>query len=176
MDMTDSQLIGAIKLAYDAHECQRDKAGVPYFMHVMRVMKNSSSYYSGVDVIRLQIVGILHDIVEDTKISFDKIYSIFKDDLLIEALKLVTKGDSENYADYLYRIKTAENIAASSLACAVKLADLSDNADRNRISQITEVDERRFRKYAYAYRYLSETNECMLDYNLGRLREFLKSR
>ena len=29
MDMTDSQLIGAIKLAYDAHECQRDKAGVP---------------------------------------------------------------------------------------------------------------------------------------------------
>ena len=86
-------------------------------------------------------------------------------------------ADTQSTAgDYLYRIKTAENIAASSLACAVKLADLSDNADRNRISQITEVDERRFRKYAYAYRYLSETNECMLDYNLGRLREFLKSR
>ena len=176
MDMTDSQLIGAIKLAYDVHECQKDKAGVPYFMHVMRVMKNSSSYYSGIDVMRLHIGAVLHDIIEDSDITFEMITDLFKDELLVEVLKLVSKGSSENYGDYVYRIKTSENKEASALAQAIKLADLSDNLDRNRLTNITVVDERRFKKYVLAYRYLSETNDLMLDYRLNSLREFLKKK
>ena len=176
MDMTDVQLIGAIKLAYDAHECQRDKAGVPYFMHVMRVMKNSSSYYRGTDIRRLQIAAVLHDIIEDTDMTFEKIGDLFKDELLVEVLKLVTKGEYENYADYLYRMKTAENKRASAIAQAIKLADLTDNSDRNRLTNITAVDERRFKKYVLAYRYISETNDLMLDYRLNSLREFLKEK
>ena len=49
----------AITLALKAHEGQVDKSGMPYAGHIMRVMAAGRT-------IDEKIVGVLHDVVEDT--------------------------------------------------------------------------------------------------------------
>ena len=54
----------AITLALKAHEEQVDKSGMPYAGHIMRVMATGRT-------IDEKIVGVLHDVVEDTDWTFD---------------------------------------------------------------------------------------------------------
>ena len=54
----------AIALAVETHLDQTDKAGEPYILHPLRVM---FSLPSGNE----QIVGVLHDVVEDSEVSFN---------------------------------------------------------------------------------------------------------
>ena len=49
----------AISLAIKAHEGQVDKSGMPYARHIMRVMAAGRTMDE-------KIVGVLHDVVEDT--------------------------------------------------------------------------------------------------------------
>ena len=54
----------AIALAVEAHRGQREKAGQPYILHVLRVMFSLDTEVE-------RIVGVLHDVVEDTGRTFD---------------------------------------------------------------------------------------------------------
>lgn len=54
----------AIEIAVKAHKGQKDKAGEPYILHCLSVMLKGKTEDE-------KIVGVLHDAVEDTKITIE---------------------------------------------------------------------------------------------------------
>jgi (p)ppGpp synthase/HD superfamily hydrolase len=135
-------LAKAIEIALKAHEGQTDKAGMPYIGHVMRVMQAGRT-------IDEKIVGVLHDIVEDTTWTFDALLAEGFPAHIVDALRCVTKlHDDEPYDEFILRVKS------NPLAVAVKISDLTDNMDIRRLADITDKDAIRLRKYLKAYREL----------------------
>ena len=135
-------LAKAIEIALKAHEGQTDKAGMPYIGHVMRVMQAGRT-------IDEKIVGVLHDIVEDTTWTFDALLAEGFPAHIVDALRCVTKlHDDEPYDEFILRVKS------NHLAVAVKINDLTDNMDIRRLADITDKDAIRLRKYLKAYREL----------------------
>lgn len=136
-------LAKAIRMALTAHEGQTDKSGMPYAGHVMRVMQAGRT-------IDEKIVGVLHDIVEDTEWTFEALLAEGFPPHIVEALRCVTKlSDDEPYDRFIERVKP------NSLARAVKINDLTDNMDVRRYIELTDRDVNRLRKYLKAYRELT---------------------
>lgn len=140
-----STLERAIEIATEAHCGQFDKAGNDYIGHPLRVMaagKNTEE----------KIVGVLHDVVEDTNWSFERLAAEGFSVEIIEALRCVTKlSENEPYDKFITRVK--EN----PLAVAVKLNDLTDNMDIRRLPYISDKDVKRLKKYLKAYKQLTGT-------------------
>lgn len=135
-------LAKAIEIALKAHEGQTDKAGMPYIGHVMRVMQAGRT-------IDEKIVGVLHDIVEDTPWTFEALLAEGFPAHIVDALRCVTKlHDDEPYEAFIERVKS------NPLAVAVKINDLTDNMDIRRLADITDKDVIRLRRYLKAYREL----------------------
>jgi len=129
----------AISIATEAHAGQVDKYGAPYIAHVMRVMQHGKTDDE-------RIVGVLHDVVEDTSWTFEQLAEKGLAPHLVEALRCVTKlSDDEDYDHFINRI------IPNRLACLVKLNDLTDNMDIRRVPELTEKDIPRFNKYLKAY-------------------------
>ena len=59
-----NSLDNAIIISTTAHAGQIDKCGEPYILHPMRVMMSLSS-------LKERIVGILHDVIEDTSVTLE---------------------------------------------------------------------------------------------------------
>ncbi len=138
----ENLLSKAIILAFKAHEGQVDKSGMPYVNHVMRVMTAGRTEDE-------KIVGVLHDVVEDTHWTFDELLAEGFPSHIVDALRCVTKlSDDEPYDEFIERVKT------NPLAVAVKINDLTDNMDVRRYKELTEWDIKRLRKYLSAYQVL----------------------
>ena len=138
----ENLLSKAIILAFKAHEGQVDKSGMPYVNHVMRVMTAGRTENE-------KIVGVLHDVVEDTHWTFDELLAEGFPSHIVDALHCVTKlSDDEPYDEFIERVKT------NPLAVAVKINDLTDNMDVRRYKELTEWDIKRLRKYLSAYQVL----------------------
>ena len=129
----------AIALAVTAHAGQLDKAGQPYILHPIRVML---SLENEVD----KIVGVLHDVVEDSRYTLDDLLEMgFSQEILV-ALDHLTKRENESYDDYLSR--TLQN----SISHRVKRADLLDNMDIRRMAPVlTDKDLDRLQRYRRAW-------------------------
>lgn len=129
----------AIKIAVEAHSEQLDKAGQPYVLHPLRVMLSLSDEKD-------RIVGVLHDVIEDTSITYDYLIANgFEGQReILEALKSVTKAEDETYDEFI------ERVALNSIGKSVKLADLQDNMDLSRIPNPTEKDYERIKRYKKA--------------------------
>lgn len=132
----------AIAVALDAHTGQTDKAGKPYILHPLRVMQHLETETE-------QIVGVLHDVVEDSEYTFEDLENCGFPNEVIAAIKLVTKQPGVDYQAYL------ANIKSNSIARNVKLADLQDNMNLQRLQTITEKDLQRQAKYKKAVDFLS---------------------
>lgn len=133
----------AIVIASAAHAGQRDKAGAPYILHPLRVMLRMRSEEE-------RIVALLHDVVEDTDWTFNRLYAEGFTRQVVEAIDSVTKRESEAYDDFVDRA------GRNAIGRRVKLADLEDNADVSRIAQPTEKDHQRIEKYRSAMKRLRE--------------------
>lgn len=137
-----STLERAIEIAVQAHKGQVDKGGQPYILHPLRVMMS-------LETEKQKIVGVLHDVLEDSQITMrDLAYEGFSNDILF-ALNLLSRYDL-SYSEYITRL--ADNDLATT---TVKIADLKDNMDIFRISALSLTDIRRWRKYYDAYLYLN---------------------
>lgn len=146
--LTDENLSDAITLATHAHRGQVDKGGAPYILHPLRIMAQMNSNEE-------RIVAILHDVVEDsTDIDLADIAFVFGD-RIAEAVDALTKRKGESYDAYLERVKGDE------LATKVKLADLKDNCDLDRLGRApTDDDRRRLDKYLRARAILHMAEEA----------------
>ena len=97
-----------------------------------------------------KIVGVLHDVVEDTEWTFEQLADEGFPPHIVDALRCVTKlSEEEPYDEFIERVKS------NPLATAVKINDLTDNMDVRRYRELTDWDVRRLRKYLSAYRYLT---------------------
>lgn len=137
----------AIELATEAHKGQKDRAGKPYIGHVTRVMQGGKT-------IEERMAGILHDIVEDTDWTFERLADEGIPPQVINAVRCLTKQEGEDYDHFIGRVKT------NPIAIAVKLNDLRDNMDVTRLSEITDGDIARLRKYHRAYTELSKLHKA----------------
>ena len=135
----------AIEIATQAHHGQLDKAGNDYIGHPLRVMAMGRT-------IEEKIVGVLHDVVEDSAWTFEQLAAEGFPALVIEALRCITKqSESEPYDKFIARIKH------NPLAVAVKLNDLADNMDIRRLPYLSDKDVKRLKKYLKAYKQLTGT-------------------
>ena len=138
-----STLERAIEIATEAHRGQLDKAGCDYIEHPLRVMAAGKSLDE-------KIVGVLHDVVEDTNWTFESLAAEGFSTEVIEALRCVTKlSESEPYDKFIARVKR------NPLAVAVKLNDLSDNMDIRRLPYLSDKDIKRLKRYLKAYKQLT---------------------
>ena len=129
----------AIEIARQAHAGQVDKAGEDYVEHPLRIMWKAKTEDE-------QIIGVLHDVVEDSDWTFEMLEEEGFSSEVIEALRCMTKlSDDEDYDHFIDRVLT------NTLAMRVKLLDLEDNMDLTRLSECTEDDIRRNQKYQLAY-------------------------
>ena len=120
----------AKELAEKLHEGMTDKYGNPYFEHLERVANRVREMeYDMVDEtseINLYIAAAyLHDVIEDTDYLIGDIIDKFGE-TIAEAVKLLTRGEKETYADYVIGIKNSVFLEGK-IARVVKLADLFDH-------------------------------------------------
>lgn len=124
----------AIAIAVEAHRGQIDKAGKSYILHPLRVMlrgKNDNE----------MIVGILHDTIEDTPVTIEMLRLEGFSAEVLNALSCITKEQGEDYGHFIDRV------LKNPLATQVKLYDMEDNMNRDRLPFPTAKDEARFAKY-----------------------------
>ena len=96
-----------------------------------------------------KIVGVLHDVIEDTDWTFEKLAEEGFSQEVISALRCVTKlSENENYDEFIDRVKK------NPLAVAVKINDLTDNMDIRRLPYLSDKDVKRLKKYLKAYKRL----------------------
>lgn len=111
----------ALRIAIDAHEGQKDKDGKPVILHPMAVGLAGRN--------RKEIItGLLHDVVEDSGMTFDDLLHLGVNECIVDALRLLTHTDDMEYTDYVKRIANSGN----DIAIRVKYNDLCHNLRRGR--------------------------------------------
>lgn len=95
-------------------------------------------------------VALLHDTVEDTDMTFEKLERIGFSKEITEALRLLTHDDAVPYMEYVKLIKDNE------LARKVKLVDLAHNSNLSRLNIIDDKVMQRVKKYKTAMELLSK--------------------
>lgn len=131
----------AMRISFEAHKNQTDKNGIPYIFHPVHLAEQMDSEET-------VCVALLHDVVEDTDITFEELEADGFSKEIIDALKLMTHDDSVSYMDYIKAIKT------NNIATIVKLADLRHNSDLTRLDIVDEKAIKRAEKYKKAIEFL----------------------
>jgi (p)ppGpp synthase/HD superfamily hydrolase len=146
MDADNGTLEKAIALAVEAHRGQVDKVGAAYILHPLRVMSRMSTNTE-------RIAAVLHDAVEDSdgRVTFERIAALGVPAAAVEAIRLLTRTDDGSEAGYQAYIG---RLATNPIALKVKLADLENNLDTRRLSEVRPRDAARLSKYLKTYRKL----------------------
>lgn len=130
----------ALILMVNAHSGQFDRGGKPYQLHPLKVM-----HYLKTDDEELQCIALLHDVIEDTKTSWQDLKDIGCTDRVLAAVKALTKMPGQTYDEY------KEVVFANEDAMRVKLCDLRHNTDIRRLKGVTQKDVERMAKYHQFY-------------------------
>ena len=128
-------------IATRAHEGQVDKAGMPYIDHPRRVAERVAQVDGRPEAIA---VAWLHDVVEDTGTTLDDLRAGEFSEEVVAAVDAMTR--CPDAGDEYY-----QRIATDDLAIVVKLADIWDNTDPDRVARLDEKDRTRLQdKYRHA--------------------------
>jgi len=132
----------ALCVAFDAHNGQTDKDGLPYIHHPLHLAAQ-------MDTENEIVVALLHDVVEDTALTFSELESERFPQQVISALKLLTHENGGDYFEYVRSIKS------DPIAVKVKRADLLHNSNPGRLASLPpDTAERLKKKYSEALRVL----------------------
>ena len=127
----------AMRLAYTAHHGQVDKSGQPYIFHPYHLAEQMTDEVSA-------CVALLHDVVEDTAVTFTELELEFPREV-VEALRLLTHNKGTDYFDYVRAIR------ANPIALKVKLADLAHNSDESRFSGCEDIVQEQLVRWREKY-------------------------
>lgn len=127
----------ALKLCFDAHKEQVDKSGLPYVFHPFHLADQMEDEDT-------TIVALLHDVVEDTEVTFADLAQMGFSQQVIGAIQAMTRLEGVPYMEYVARIRN------NPIARRVKLADLRHNSDLSRLDQVDEKALARVEKYRAA--------------------------
>lgn len=134
----------AMRICFDAHKEQVDKSGLPYVFHPIHLAEQMQDENT-------TIVALLHDVLEDTDITLEKLKEEGFGDDVINAIALMTHDDEKvKYMEYVKKIKP------NHIARAVKLADLRHNSDITRLNVVDEKALKRREQYLEAIEFLEK--------------------
>ena len=127
------ELEHAIDVATTAHKDQKRKSGEPYIIHPLAVAKTLIDWEMDIDSV---IAGVLHDTVEDTTLTLEKIESLFGRDVafLVDGVTKVGRARSGMQDLEHYLPATKDNLTKLMIAVGqdvrvliIKLADRLHN-------------------------------------------------
>jgi guanosine-3',5'-bis(diphosphate) 3'-pyrophosphohydrolase len=123
-------------LATTAHAGQFDRGGKPYILHPLAVMQilNTSDE-------ELMCMAIGHDIIEDTKTTYQDLRAAGMTERVIDGILALTKQPGFTYDEYKQQVFENHD------AMLVKMADLTHNSDIRRLKGVTDKDIERMAKY-----------------------------
>ena len=138
---SDNLIYKALEIATQLFKNDTDKEGHPYFIHLLYV-------YSNVFTEEEKVIALLHDVMEDKKVSKEELLDIGFSLKIVNDVDVLTRVKPGEYKDYIDNI--VEN--GSKEALEVKLADLENNIDLTRIKDPSVKDyERAEKRYMPSY-------------------------
>lgn len=160
----------AMLLAENHFKGKRDIAGKPYIEHLIAVSEQMETEED-------KVVALLHDIIEDTDISFKELNETIPFVLIARILLLTHDKRNDSYDLYIDNIVNSGDINA----IKIKMADLWHNMDLNRLQKIDSNDLARFLKYRKSYKklenkyiqtikFINQTKETMQDKNIIKMK------
>lgn len=111
----------ALKIATEAHAGQLDRGGYPVILHPLTVGLMGHTDEE-------KITGFLHDVVEDTQVTFQDLLAAGIPASIVNALQLLTHNKDIPYYDYIQHIIDSGN----PIAIQVKYNDLRHNYARGK--------------------------------------------
>lgn len=138
-----STLERAVAIAAGAHAGQRKRGAEPFLLHVLRVTL-------AVDDERARIAAALHDVVEKTEWTLERLRAEGFDDEVVAAVDAVTEREGEEREAFVRRA------AAHPLGRLVKRADLEDNERFTRRLPPSDENRERLARYARERRIVEE--------------------
>ena len=150
---SDDLIYKALEISLELFKENTDKGGFPYMLHLLYVYKH---VYTKEE----KIIALLHDVIEDKKVTKEDLLDIGFPSKIVEDVSILTRMDHMDYKDYIDNIIKK----GSKEALEVKLADLKNNIDLTRIKEPTVKDYERVEK-----RYLPSYEKI-----LNRLKEMEK--
>ena len=145
--VNNQQVELALQIALDAHKGQVDLDGKPAILHALAVGMAGENATE-------QCVGFLHDVVEDSDITFNDLRERGVALKIIRALEVLTHDKSVPYMDYIRGIEASGN----GTALKVKINDLRHNLHRGTIGGHTK----QVKKHTEALDYLLRNEEYIL--------------
>jgi (p)ppGpp synthase/HD superfamily hydrolase len=140
---TNRMLSMAISLSASKFVNVLDKGGNPYILHCLKVM-----HYTRSDDPEILSIAAMHDLVEDTDVTYQELRDMGFSKRVIEGVRCMTKVPGETAEEYF------EKVSSNPDAVIVKMADLRHNSDIRRLKGVTEKDIRRIEKYQKMYQRL----------------------
>lgn len=139
--MERGEMLGKmLVMSTNAHAGQFDRGGKPYILHCLKVM-----HYLKSDDEELQCIALGHDIIEDTKTTYQDLRDAGFTARVIDGIRRLTKVPGQTLGEYKVGIFESKD------AMMVKLADLRHNSDIRRLKGVTEKDIERMAKYHRFY-------------------------
>lgn len=135
----------SLAIALRAHTGVVDKAGRAYILHPIRIMTKMTTDIE-------MSVALLHDVIEDSDMTAADLLAEGIPDEVVTAVLCLTKQADETYQDFVLRAKQ------NPIAKKVKIADIEDNLNVLRISNLTDKDLARIAKYHAAWHVLNDAN------------------
>lgn len=133
----------ALLIAANALHGQKRRDGTDYDAHYLRVAFRDTNSRDK------QVVGILHDVLEDSDWTVDDLREVGFSGRIVEAVDCLTKKDGESYFSFIRRC------SANPDAVDRKLSDLKDNMDVSQsVSPLTAKQIEKLNIYIVSYQYL----------------------
>lgn len=124
--MTQPSVNETFEIVKTAHDGQVDKAGRPYWEHLLSVCRRLPEDATDDE----RRVALLHDVIEDTGLTALDLRSLGFSEPVVEAVQLLTRAkDSGPYLEWIRAIADSGN----RMAIRVKIADNEDNSDPQRV-------------------------------------------
>lgn len=146
----------AINFAKEKHKGQfRNNTNIPYITHPEGVLLKTKLLFPNDET--MQILAILHDVVEDTDVTLDDIESLFGKDIRdkLYYLTAVSKPEDGN-RKIRKEIDKNHHLSGTLESIIIKFIDMIDN--------LTDLNFRR-QEFAWKEKYLSEKREFLDTYN-----------
>ena len=140
----------AVAIAAEAHKGVKDKAGAAYILHPLIMMMRLKTEAE-------MITAVLHDVVEDTSWTIEKLRVQGFSEEVLEAIECVTNSEGESYEKFI------ERAGRNPIARRVKIADLEDNMNIQRIDELKPKDLERLEKYHRSWRILKAENHIISE-------------
>lgn len=125
---SEADIRKAYELAKEAHGLQKRRSGEPYLVHPVAVAEILSQYHMDPDTI---IAALLHDVIEDTKYTYDDLLEIFNERIafMVESVSKITRmsfqSKEESHNAYIRKMVLA--MAYDMRVILIKLVDRLHN-------------------------------------------------